>query len=105
MLSQAAQLLKRDFSGSVEWQVAEARAQLGALEKWIAESAEKGVAAHEVERGLFDGVLQLGFTLFDAFLKLVDPGFWTGDAAKWEGHEINRPRFVKPGRTMHAIGG
>lgn len=25
--------------------------------------------------------------------------------AKWEGHEINSARFVKPGRTMHAIGG
>jgi cyclic pyranopterin phosphate synthase len=24
---------------------------------------------------------------------------------KWEGHEINTGRFVKPGRTMHAIGG
>jgi cyclic pyranopterin phosphate synthase len=26
-------------------------------------------------------------------------------AAKWEGHEINSVRFVKPDRTMHAIGG
>ncbi len=26
-------------------------------------------------------------------------------ASKWEGHEINTARFVKPGRTMHAIGG
>jgi cyclic pyranopterin phosphate synthase len=25
--------------------------------------------------------------------------------AKWEGHEINTARFVKPGRTMHTIGG
>ncbi len=25
--------------------------------------------------------------------------------AKWEGHEINTARFVKPRRTMHAIGG
>jgi cyclic pyranopterin phosphate synthase len=24
---------------------------------------------------------------------------------KWEGHEINTARFVKPGRTMHTIGG
>jgi cyclic pyranopterin phosphate synthase len=24
---------------------------------------------------------------------------------KWEGHEINSARFVKPSRTMHAIGG
>lgn len=26
-------------------------------------------------------------------------------AAKWEGHEINTSRFLKPRRTMHAIGG
>jgi len=25
--------------------------------------------------------------------------------SKWEGHEINTAKFVKPGRTMHAIGG
>jgi GTP 3',8-cyclase len=25
--------------------------------------------------------------------------------AKWEGHEINTARFVKPLRTMHSIGG
>ncbi len=25
--------------------------------------------------------------------------------AKWEGHEINSARFIKPTRTMHAIGG
>src|SRR5262249_16901757 len=25
--------------------------------------------------------------------------------AKWEGHEINTARFVKPLRTMHAMGG
>jgi cyclic pyranopterin phosphate synthase len=26
-------------------------------------------------------------------------------AVKWEGHEINTSRFIKPLRTMHAIGG
>jgi cyclic pyranopterin phosphate synthase len=25
--------------------------------------------------------------------------------ARWEGHEINAARFIKPLRTMHAIGG
>jgi cyclic pyranopterin phosphate synthase len=29
----------------------------------------------------------------------------TNVAAKWEGHEINTARFIKPLRTMHAIGG
>ncbi len=26
-------------------------------------------------------------------------------AAKWEGHEINTARFIKPERLMHSIGG
>jgi cyclic pyranopterin phosphate synthase len=26
-------------------------------------------------------------------------------SAKWEGHEINTARFIKPGRLMHSIGG
>jgi cyclic pyranopterin phosphate synthase len=26
-------------------------------------------------------------------------------AAKWEGHQINTAKFVKPLRTMHSIGG
>jgi cyclic pyranopterin phosphate synthase len=29
----------------------------------------------------------------------------TNVAAKWEGHEINTARFIKPLRTMHSIGG
>ena len=29
----------------------------------------------------------------------------TNVAEKWEGHEINSAKFIKPGRTMHAIGG
>jgi hypothetical protein len=93
MLSQATQLLKRDFSGSIEWQVAEARAQLGSLEKWIVESAEQGVAAHEVERGLLEGVLNIGFTLFNAFLKLVGPGDLGETATLDDGRVV--PRLEK----------
>ncbi len=26
-------------------------------------------------------------------------------AEKWEGHEINTARFIKPERLMHSIGG
>lgn len=33
--------------------------------------------------------------------RLIRANVW----AKWEGHEINTARFVKPPRTMHAIGG
>jgi cyclic pyranopterin phosphate synthase len=37
----------------------------------------------------------------DRLAELIRANVW----AKWEGHEINTARFVKPSRTMHAIGG
>lgn len=37
----------------------------------------------------------------DAIAQIVRTNVW----AKWEGHEINTAKFVKPERTMHAIGG
>ena len=37
----------------------------------------------------------------EAIKGLIQSNIW----AKWEGHEINSGRFVKPLRTMHAIGG
>jgi len=37
----------------------------------------------------------------DEIAKLLRANVWE----KWEGHEINTARFVKPERTMHAIGG
>jgi cyclic pyranopterin phosphate synthase len=37
----------------------------------------------------------------DALAELIRRTVW----AKWEGHEINTAKFVKPDRTMHAIGG
>lgn len=36
-----------------------------------------------------------------ALAQVIRKNVW----AKWEGHEINTARFVKPERTMHAIGG
>jgi cyclic pyranopterin phosphate synthase len=37
----------------------------------------------------------------EAIKGLIQSNIW----GKWEGHEINSSRFVKPLRTMHAIGG
>ena len=37
----------------------------------------------------------------EALADLIRRAVW----AKWEGHEINTAKFVKPDRTMHAIGG
>lgn len=94
MLSHPAPLLKRDFSDSVEWHVTEARTQLGFLEQWIVEAADQGVAAHEVERGLFDGVLRISRALLDAFLKLVGPGDLGETATLDDGRVV--PRLQEP---------
>jgi hypothetical protein len=52
----------------------EVHAQVDALQQWVCQSAQDGTSAHVFERGLFDKLLALGKTLFQAFLKLVGPG-------------------------------
>jgi cyclic pyranopterin phosphate synthase len=47
------------------------------------------------------GLLRSGASEADAIREAVRACV----AAKWEGHEINTARFVKPLRTMHSIGG
>lgn len=49
-------------------------AEVDALAQWICDAACQGTPAHEVERGLFDRLLRLGKTLFQAFLTMVGPG-------------------------------
>ena len=94
MVAQQVETLNHDFLDSIEGQVAAARAQLGSLEQWIAEAARDGVAAHEVERQLFDGVLRLGHSLFESFLKRVGPGDLGETATLDDGHVV--PRLEAP---------
>jgi cyclic pyranopterin phosphate synthase len=47
------------------------------------------------------GLLRAAAMDAEAVRAVVRANVW----AKWEGHEINTARFVKPLRTMHAIGG
>jgi hypothetical protein len=44
------------------------------LQLLIAKAAEDGVAAHVVERDLFRKILELGYVLFAAFLRITGPG-------------------------------
>jgi cyclic pyranopterin phosphate synthase len=46
-------------------------------------------------------LLRTGPETDPAIAELIRRSVW----AKWEGHEINTAKFVKPDRTMHAIGG
>jgi hypothetical protein len=104
MLTHRPQLLNRDFSETVEWNVPEVREQLGSLEEWIAKSAERGEAAHEVERGLFDRLLRLGTTLFGAFLKLVGPGDLGETATLDDGRAVPRLREQHTRRLLTVFG-
>ena len=94
MVAQQVETLNHDFLDSIEGQVAAARAQLGSLEQWIAEAARDGVAAHEVERHLFDGVLRLGHLLFETYLKRVGPGDLGETVTLDDGHVV--PRLEEP---------
>lgn len=90
MFSQPVELLKSESVETIEWHVSEVREQLDALEQWVAKSAHEGVSAYEVERGLFDGLLRLGTTLFGAFLKLVGPGDVGETATLDDGRVVSR---------------
>jgi hypothetical protein len=104
MLTDPAQLLKRDFTETIEWHVPEVREQLGCLEQWIAKSAEQGTSAYEVERGLFDRLLQLGNTLFAAFIKLVGPGDLGETVALDDGRVVPRSEEMHNRRLLTVFG-
>jgi len=104
MLTHAAQLLKPDFAKTVEWNVPEVREQLGSLEQWIAKSAEQGTSAHEVERGLFDGLIKMGTTLFAAFLKVVGPGDLGETATLDDGRVVPRLEELHTRRLLTVFG-
>ena len=104
MLTHQAPLLNRDFTEAVEWNVPEAREQLSSLEQWIAKSAEQGISAYEVERGLFDCLLKLGATLFGAFLKLVGPGDLGATATLDDGRVVPRLEEQHTRRLLTVFG-
>jgi hypothetical protein len=59
----------------------------------LLDSARHASAAHEVERGLFHRLLQLGATLFAAFLDLIGPG------------DLGEPLPLEDGRTLRRLEG
>jgi hypothetical protein len=74
MVAQNSKGRKHELLASVEQQLPDVHAQLDALLHWVCQSAQDGSSAHDVERDLFQRVLELGRMLFEAFLKLVGPG-------------------------------
>jgi len=90
MVAQNAQKGNREQPISVERQLPEVHARLDALVGWICRSAQHGASAHEVERGLFDELLALGQTLFQAFLELVGPGDFGESVTLDDGRRVYR---------------
>lgn len=74
MVAQESKKRNHEQPVSIERQLPELHAQIDALLRWVCQSAHDGSSAHAFERGLFEKVLELGASLFQAFLRLVGPG-------------------------------
>jgi hypothetical protein len=89
---------------SIERQLPEVHARLASLLEWLCESAQEGSSAHAVERGLFERVLALGTTLFQAFLKLVGPGYFGESVTLDDGRLVHRAEEQHPRRLLTVFG-
>ena len=104
MVAQNAQKGNQEKPISVERQLPEVHAQLDALVGWVCQSAQDGTSAHEVERGLFDKLLALGKTLFEAFLKLVGPGDFGASVPLDDGRLVHRSQEQHARRLLTVFG-
>lgn len=78
--------------------------QVNALLQWVRESAQQGTAAHAVERGLFDRLLQLGKTLFQGFLAMVGPGDFGPEVTLDDGRVVQRAGKQHERRLLTVFG-
>ena len=59
---------------AVELHVEGVRVELESVVRWLSEAVGQETAAHDVERGLFQKMLEMGQQLFGAFLAAVGNG-------------------------------
>ena len=78
--------------------------KVNALLQWVRNSAQEGTAAHEVERELFNQLLQLGKTLFQGFLDLVGPGDFGPQVTLDDGRLVQRSEKPHPRRLVTVFG-
>jgi hypothetical protein len=90
MVSQSSKKSNHEQPVAIERQLPDVRDQLDAMQQWVYQSSQDGSPAHEVERGLFEKLLKLGATLFQAFLKLVGPGDVGADLTLDNGRLVHR---------------
>ena len=89
---------------SIEWQLPDVHTHLDALQQWVCQSAQNGTSAHVFERGLFDELLALGKTLFQAFLKLVGPGDFGPSLPLDDGRLVQRSEEQHARRLLTVFG-
>lgn len=104
MVAQNAKKGNHEKPISTERQLPEVHARLDALVGWICRSAQNGTSAHEVERGLFDELLVLGKTLFDAFLRLVGPGDFGESVTLDDARQVYRSQEQHVRRLLTVFG-
>lgn len=104
MVAKISQERKNETTATAEWRLAESQEQLAALQQWLVQAAEEGVAAHEVERGLFGKLLELGHRLFGGFLRLVGPGDLGPTVALDDGRVVPRLEALHQRRLLTVFG-
>lgn len=104
MVAQDAKKGNHERPIAVERQLPEVHARLDALVGWVCRSAQNGTSAHEVERELFDEMLALGKTLFQAFLKLVGPGDFGDSVTLDDGRRVQRCKEQHARRLLTVFG-
>jgi len=104
MVVKISQESKNETTVSVEWRLSESQRQLAALQQWLLQAAREGTAAHEVERGLFQRLLELGAQLFGGFLALVGPGDLGPTAQLDDGRVVPRLEELHERRLLTVFG-
>ena len=104
MVAQNAKKSNHEQPVSIEWQLPDVHTHLDALQQWVCQSAQDGTSAHVFERGLFDKLLALGMTLFQAFLKLVGPGDFGPSITLDDGRVVQRSEEKHTRRLLTVFG-
>ena len=104
MVAQNSKKSNHEQPVSIEWQLPDVHTHLDALQQWVCQSAEDGTSAHGFERGLFDRLLALGMTLFQAFLKLVGPGDFGPSVLLDDGRLVQRSEEQHSRRLLTVFG-
>lgn len=104
MVAQNSKKSNHEQPVSLEWQLPDVHTHLDALQQWVCQSAQDGTSAHVFERGLFDKLLALGKTLFQAFLKVVGPGDFGPSTTLDDGRSVHRSEEQHSRRLLTVFG-